>query len=596
MENNNNLNRQQRRNKPKKHKKIIDWRIIMIVTIFIGYLSIQIVTALDDVKPTEGVLGYYELQQMIESGQVEKVSVVKNEPLATVEMKDGTLYDIINPQSDTFIEDLMKWGANINYSKSTLTDAIFGVLLLIPMACLMAMFTAYLARTVVGANTKMFTLLKQKDNDVIFDDIRGISETKKEVEFIIKGLKDWKKLGEAGARPIKGVLFYGPPGTGKTLLAKAIANEAGVPFISASGSDFNEVFVGTGARRIRDLWDLATSNAPCIIFIDEIDCIGKRRQGDSSIMENNQTINALLQRMDGLNNTPGVIVIGATNNKNALDDALLRSGRFDRELFVGPPANKKDRDSVLDLYLENKKLSDEVTLDKASKLLVGLTAADIDETLSEAVYISLMDNRDGVIKLSDIDEAAMKIRLSGVKKEHSSQRDKEITALHEAGHTLITLLLGLPVLKVSIQAYSSGVGGITIKDTDETGDIKLKLKSERLNDIKILLAGKCAEDIVYNEHTHGCSNDIEIATKQVYELVTSTGNNNNSLINQTVLLENGIIKELDKNTLDECNNILSELNTEVTKQLNEHKEKLLKLRNLLMEHETIVAPTLDDLV
>lgn len=592
---NENLNKQQRKNKPKRTRKIIDWRLLMVLFLFLFYVGGQLVSTYLTIVPTKGELGYWELMDAIAAGEVEEISIVRNDTSGVVYMKDGTTYDIVNPQSETFVEDLMKQGANISITKQKLSDATVGILIMLPIATLMAFLAAYLARTALGANTKMFTLLKKKDNNITFDDIRGITETKQEVEFIIRGLRDWKKLGEAGARPIKGVLFYGPPGTGKTLLAKAIANEAGVPFISASGSDFNEVFVGTGARRIRDLWDLATSNAPCIIFIDEIDCIGKRRRGDGSVMENNQTINALLQRMDGLNQTPGVIVIGATNDKDALDDALLRSGRFDRELFVGPPTNKKDRDSVVELYLDNKKLAEDVTLDKASKLLVGMTAADIDEALSEAVYISIMDNRNGVINLTDIDEAAMKIHLSGVKKEHSSERDKEVTAIHEAAHTIVSLALGLPVLKVSIQAYSSGTGGITVRDTDKTGDIKLKLKSERENEVKVLLAGKCGEDIKYGEHTQGCTNDIEKATSLVYDLVTTTGTTENKLMNESVLLENGIVKQLSTDVLNECNRKLKNLNQCTMDILAEHKNEMFKLAEMLLKHKTIVAPTLEQI-
>lgn len=567
----------------------------MIVFMFIIYVGTQVVSNLKDSVPTKGVLKYYELMEMIRNDEVEIVDITKGQPTATVKLKNGDAYDIVNPQSDTFIEDIMKAGALVSYRKTTLSDSIMGVLLALPLAILLAMFTVYIAQTTLGANTKMFTLLKSKDNQTSFDDIRGITETKNEVMFLVQSLKQWKKLGELGARPVKGVLFYGPPGTGKTLLAKAIANEAGVPFVSASGSDFNEVFVGTGARRIRDLWDLAASNAPCILFIDEIDCIGKRRRGDGAAMENNQTINALLQRMDGLNNTPGVLVIAATNDKDALDEALLRSGRFDREFFVGPPTNKSDRDSVVELYIENKKLAEDVTLEKASKLLCGLTAADIDETLNEAVYISLMQGRDGVIKLSDIDEASMKIRLSGVKKEHSSTRDEEVTAVHEAAHALMGLLLERPILKTSIVAYSSGTGGVTIKDTDTTGDTKLRLKSEMEEDIMVLLAGKCGEDIVYGEHTQGCGNDIAVATEKVYEMIVCYGNSNQSLMNQAIMVEKGYLNHVQSSVLDTCNKVLQDLNEQVFNRLSENKDRLLKLKNELLREKTLVNPTLESI-
>lgn len=583
------LNRQQKRNKPKKAKKIIDIRVWFLVILCVGVIGANVFDILTDSYVTREELGYIELLDMIEAGKVEFVSVVKNEPAASVTDIDGNVYSILNPQSDTFIEDLMKMGVAVEYRKGTLFDAIIQLILTLPMASIMIVLLAYLLLVVLGSHTQTFSIIKQKDNDTSFNDIRGITETKEEVKRLINTIKEWKKLGELGARPVKGILFYGPPGTGKTMLAKAIAKEADLSFISASGSDFIEQFVGMGARRVRDLWTLAETNAPCVLFIDEIDCLGKRStDGDIVSREHNQTMNALLQRMDGLSTKSGVIVVAATNSIESLDEALLRSGRFDRKFYVGPPSTKADRDSVVELYCADKKFADGVTVEKVSKLLYGFTAADIDEIMSDAVYISIADGREGIVRLSDIDDASMKQRFNGVKKEHSSQKDIDITATHEAAHTLVHLLQGDKVSKVSIIAYSSGVGGVTVPDVDELGDRKLLMQSELNNKIRALLAGKCGEDIIYGEHTQGCSNDIEKASQIIYEMVTSYAYDSSLMFN----MNKNSNEHIDKDVIKKCNDILSKREAETMEMVRNNLESLNKLKKQLLEEKTLVNPSI----
>ena len=590
------LNRQQERNKPRRTKKMINPTKLLIALSFILYMLVQLYSAYQDTKPTAGILSLEKLYELVESGETEKVIVTKSSNKVTVIMNDGTTYDAVNPQNDTFMYDLMDMGANLQIQKSSMFDSILSLTLTIPMTIIMMMVIVYLSNTIVGGSTKMFSLLKTSSNDVTFDDIKGLEETKKEVMFIVEQFNNWKELGKLGARPCKGALLYGPPGTGKTMLARAIAKEAGVSFISASGSDFNEVFVGVGAARVRSLWDLASNNAPCILFIDEIDCLGKRRKGgDGASQDHNQTLNALLQKMDGLNKANGIMVIGATNRKDDLDPALLRPGRFDRHYFVGPPDSKKDRDEIVDIYLKNKKLSDGVTLEKASKLMVGLTGAEIEAALNEAVYVSLQCGRHGVIKLSDIDEAVMNLRCGGVKKEHTSSRDLEITSIHESGHTIVSLLLGMDISKVSIVPYSSGMGGVTIRDIDKTGDIKLKLLSEFKNDIKVLLAGMVAEEIQYNEHTFGCCNDLEKATELIYQMVTRFGLEEDNLSNVNVLIEQGVKLGAPDEITNRCNKYLAELTKEVRDMLENNKERLCKLSDMLLRDKTLVSVTLDQI-
>lgn len=590
-------NRQKRRRKllkPKKKKKKLKTQQVAIAVTAAFYIISTFISSLQNLKPIDGEVTIMELNEMIDNGEIESITVQKASNTLTIKTTSGETLEAVNPQNDTFIYDLANKGVDITINQTTLFNVVMSIMLTLPMIILMVMLLVYVSNTVVGGSTKMFTLIKHEDNNVSFNDIKGLGETKGEVQFIISQLKNWKKLGELGARPVKGALFYGPPGTGKTMLAKAIAKEAGVGFINASGSDFVEMFVGVGAARVRSLFELAALNAPCVIFIDEIDCLGKRRRSEAS-SEHNQTLNALLQRMDGINDSRGIMIIGATNRKEDLDKALLRPGRFDRHYFVGAPDNKKDRDEIVEIYLENKKLAEDVTLEKVSKLMVGLSGAEIEQSLNEAVYISLQHNRDGIIKYSDIDEAIMKQRTGGVKKEHSSKRDEEIVALHEAGHTIVSLLLDVNISKVSSIPYSSGMGGVTMKDLDETGDIKLKTMTDLMNDVKILLAGKVAEDVVLGEHTQGCSNDLENATKIVHSMITQYGYDNEALLNTNVLLENGIQHQLEERITKECDKLLHKCNYETVTMIKENKDKLLRLRDRLLEEKTIVQPTLENI-
>lgn len=591
----NDIKKQQKRNKPIRKKKVINYKRLMIVVLFIVYIIFQIVSASRDCKPTVGQVSYKELIEMADNKEIESISVTKSSNVLYITKTNGDIVTSVNPQNDTFIFDLMQRGIDINVTEKSFTDTLISLILTIPMTLLLMMFAVYISTTIVGGSTKMFTLLKKELNNVTFDDIKGLGDTKTELMFIVNQMKNWKQLGELGARPCKGALLFGPPGNGKTMIAKAIANEAGINFISASGSDFNEVFVGVGASRVRSLWELAMCNAPCILFIDEIDCLGKRRKGgDGASNDHNQTLNALLQRMDGINEGSGVMVIGATNRKEDLDAALCRPGRFDRQYFVGQPDNKKDRDELVSKYLENKKLGEDVSIDKASKLMVGLSGADIEEVLNEAVFLSLQDNRLGILKLSDIDEAVMMLHTSGVKKDHTSKRDLEITSFHEAGHALVSLKLGLPVSKVSNISYSSGTGGVTMRDMDSIGDRKLKLKVDFENDIKILLAGKCAEEIIYEQHSQGCSNDLKEATKIVYSMITEYGYSKHGFMNENVLMENGVSHLIDGDIIKECNELMLNYNEDVMNILNDNTDILMAIKDKLMVDRTIVNPTLKD--
>lgn len=588
------LNKQQMQNKPHRKKKVINLKRILVIIVFVIYSIISVIQALKAAKSIAGNITLQQFYDMIDNGEVESINLNKNDDIITIYAKDGNLYETVNPNSDTFLQDIMEKDVNVSIQKKSSVDAILSILGTLPATLILAMVAVYLSSTILGASTKMFTLIKNDNNHVTFDDIKGLGKTKEQVKFIISQLRNWKELGSLGARPCKGMLLFGPPGVGKTMLAKAIAKESGVGFISCSGSDFDEVFVGVGAGRIRNLFELAAVNAPCVIFIDEIDCLGRRRRGgDGASQDHNQTLNALLQKMDGLNSSNGIIVIGATNRKEELDEALMRPGRFDRHLYVGAPDNKEDREELVEIYLDKKILEEDITLEKVSKLMIGLSGAQIEEALNSAVYLSLQNNRNGVISYSDIDEAVMQLYTDGVKKEHSSKRDEHIVSVHEAGHCLISLLLGLPVAKVSNIPYSSGVGGVTIPDLDVMGDQKLKFESEYIKDIMVLLGGKCAEQLVFDEHTPGCKNDIDKATSIISAMQVSYAFDDKQLVSEESLVKEGLKKEISEDTIKKCNKLLQEYNEQVYNLLRDNKYKLDKLIDMLLDKKTIVQPTLE---
>lgn len=588
------LNKQQLKNKPHKKRKVINFKRILIIVIFIVYTIVSVVQALKTSESIAGDITLNQFYELIDNGKVEKINLNKSDNIITVYTKDGNLYATLNPDSDTFLQDVMEKGVIVSIQKKSSLDAVLSILGTLPLVLIFAMMAVYLSSTILGASTKMFTLIKNDNNHTTFDDIKGMGKTKEQVQFIISQLRNWKELGSLGARPCKGILLFGPPGVGKTMLARAIAKESGVGFISCSGSDFDELFAGVGAGRVRSLFELAAVNAPCVVFIDEVDCLGSRRKGgDGASQDHNQTLNALLQKMDGLNTENGIIVIGATNRKEDLDEALMRPGRFDRQLYIGAPDNKNDREEIVEVYLKTKKVEEDVTLEKASKLMVGLSGAQIEEALNSAVYLSLQDNREGIIRYSDIDEAVMQLYTDGVKKEHSSQRDEHIVSVHEAGHCLVSLLLDLPIAKVSNIPYSSGVGGVTLPDLDDVGEQKLKFESEYIKDIKVLLAGKCAEQIVFGEHTPGCQNDIDKATNTVISMQTSFVFDDKHLISEEELIRLGLTKEISKSTLDKCNKLLEEYNKDVIKLLTDNRDKLDTLTKMLINKKTIAGPTLE---
>lgn len=405
---------------------------------------------------------------------------------------------------------------------------------MLPMLAVLAvgvfLFMMMNAQQAGGGNGKMMNFGKSRakmsmgDKSVTFAQVAGLKEEKEELEEIVDFLKEPGKYTGVGARIPKGVLLEGPPGTGKTLLAKAVAGEAGVPFFSISGSDFVEMFVGVGASRVRDLFEEAKHNAPCIVFIDEIDAVARRRGTGmgGGHDEREQTLNQLLVEMDGFGVNEGIIVMAATNRVDILDPAILRPGRFDRKVAVGTP-DVGGREEILKVHAKNKPLGDDVNLQQLAQTTAGFTGADLENLLNEAAIIAAKENR-SFIANKDVKRAFVKVGIGAEKKSRIiSDKEKKITAYHEAGHAILFHVLPDvgPVYTVSIIPTGVGAAGYTMPLPEK--DEMFATKSRMLQDIMVSLGGRIAEEIIFGDITTGASSDIKKATKTARRMVTRYG-------------------------------------------------------------------------
>lgn len=426
---------------------------------------------------------------------------------------------------------------------------------------------------------------EMKANAKTFNDVAGLKEVKEDLKTLVDFIVNGDKYREMGAELPRGVLLYGPSGTGKTLLARAIAGEAGVPFYHASGSDFAEKYVGVGASRIRDFFEKGKKNAPCILFIDEIDAICCKRGSDNENGEDRKMVNALLTAMDGFDKAGEVLVIGATNRLEDIDDAILRPGRFTNKYCVPLPESAEDRLSIIEIYANNKKFMDNVDLKHLAKQTIGCSPAEIESIVNEAAIIA---TRNGLIAIDNesIEEAFNKHIFKGhVRKDTVNRRKKEleIVAWHEAGHALVGLLLGEEVYKVSILSSTTGAGGATFTIPKKMGLHSVEdLKTQVLS----LYAGRCAELLYANEDkekvTTGASNDIERASDLIRTMVKNVGMNE-----EIGLLNLGVIGVNSEIILAESSKLAKELEEKCIKLLKDNFELLEKLANLLIEKETI---------
>ena len=435
---------------------------------------------------------------------------------------------------------------------------------------------------------------------VKFSDVAGLQEEKEELEEIVDFLRAPKKYTQLGARIPKGVLLVGPPGTGKTLLAKAIAGEAGVPFFSISGSDFVEMFVGVGASRVRDLFEEAKKNAPCIIFIDEIDAVARRRGTGmgGGHDEREQTLNQMLVEMDGFGVNEGIIVMAATNRVDILDPAIMRPGRFDRKVVVGRP-DVRGREEILGVHAKNKPLGDDVDLKQIAQTTAGFTGADLENLLNEAAIIAAKENR-AYIKQDDIKKSFVKVGIGAEKKSRViSDNEKRITAFHESGHAILFHLLPDvgPVYSVSIIPTGSGAAGYTMPLPEK--DEMFNTKGKMLQDIVVSLGGRVAEELVFDDITTGASQDIKQATQMAKAMVTKYGMSDNIglicydndddevFIGRDLAHTRGYSEGVASAIDQEIKRIIDECYAKAKQMIMDHRDVLDACANLLLEKEKI---------
>lgn len=458
-----------------------------------------------------------------------------------------------------------------------------------------------------GSNTRMMnfgksraTMIDPSKKDITFKNVAGLAEEKEELEEIVDFLKNPKKYTDVGARIPKGVLLVGPPGTGKTLLAKAIAGEAEVPFFSISGSDFVEMFVGVGASRVRDLFTDAKKNAPCIVFIDEIDAVARRRGTGmgGGHDEREQTLNQLLVEMDGFGVNEGIIVMAATNRVDILDPAIMRPGRFDRKVGVGSP-DVKGREEILRVHSKDKPLAEDVDLEQIARTTAGFTGADLENLLNEAAIIAAKEDR-LFIKHADINRAFVKVGIGAEKRSKViSDKEKRITAYHEAGHAILFHLLPDvgPVYTISIIPTGMGAAGYTMPLPEK--DEMFNTKGKMLQNIVVDLGGRAAEEIVFDDITTGASQDIKQATKLARDMVVKYGmsdrlglvnydNDENEVFIGRDLAHARRYGEKIQAEIDEAvKEIIDKCYSEALSKIREHEDVLNKCADLLLEKEKI---------
>ena len=502
---------------------------LIIVVIFIVLLT----TIMDN---SNTKMTYSELITKIEASEVKEIEIASDDTKAYVTLKGENVKKEVNiPSIDSFmgyIENTLKTGEiSLKEQNQSIFITILGLLTPFGLLIIFLIFWFLVMNGSQGAGNKTMSFGKSKArlmgsedrNKVTFEDVAGVDEEKEELEEIVEFLKNPRKFTDMGARIPKGVLLVGQPGTGKTLLAKAVAGEAGVPFFIISGSDFVEMFVGVGASRVRDLFEEAKKKAPCIIFIDEIDAVGRQRGAGlgGGHDEREQTLNQLLVEMDGFGTNEGVIVLAATNRPDVLDKALLRPGRFDRQIVVSAP-DVKAREQILEVHAKKKRLAEDVDLKTIAKNTSGFAGADLENVLNEAALLAARRNLNE-IGMKEIEDAMVKVTMGPEKKTRvRSEKENKLVAYHEAGHAVVSRFLPTQDAVHQISIVPRGMaGGYTMYRPTE--DKSFMSKTEMEENIVSLLGGRVAEKLILDDISTGASNDIERATKIARSMVTKYG-------------------------------------------------------------------------
>ena len=591
----------------------------LAVWLIIGIILIVAVTTILDNSNTK--FAYSELIEAINAGQVESIELSADGYSANVKLKnDNTTKNVNIPSVDNLMDNLQEEMQAGTIEVSEESESVWAIFLtfLTPIG-IVIIFFIFLFFIMSGSNNqggnKTMTFGKSKarvvnptdKNKVMFDDVAGVDEEKEELEEIVEFLKNPRKFTEMGARIPKGVLLVGHPGTGKTLLAKAVAGEAGVPFFFISGSDFVEMFVGVGASRVRDLFEEAKRKAPCIIFIDEIDAVGRQRGAGlgGGHDEREQTLNQLLVEMDGFSANEGVIVLAATNRPDILDKALLRPGRFDRQIVVSNP-DVKAREQILEVHSRKKKLGDDVDLKTIAKNTSGFSGADLENVLNEAALLAARRNLTQ-IGMQEVEDAMVKVTMGPEKRTRvRSDKEQKLVAFHEAGHAVVSRFLPTqdPVHQISIVPRGMA-GGYTMYRPTE--DKSFMSRTEMVENIISLLGGRVAEKLVLDDISTGASNDIERATQIARSMVTKYGmservgtitlgsNQEEVFLGRDFATQKEYSEETAAIIDEEVKSIIDFAYKKAAEILQAHMDKLTAVANVLLEKEKIDGEEFDEI-
>lgn len=580
-----------KKNKKESKRKLEKRNLILYIVLGIS-LSLFISFSLGE-QASKNVekITYNDFLDKVELEEVESISYKYGQDSMIVTMKDGTIFNSDNPRTETFKEEMLKEGIEVdtgggnaaNTSAAATTAALNIVLMFAIITFLVILFKSKRKKGAGIAQAIDKSLPKIK-----FNQIAGNEEAKKEMMVLVDYLKNGDKYEKMGVKAPSGVIMFGPPGTGKTLMAKAVAGEANVPFFYTSGSNFIEMFAGLGAQRVRKLFAEARSQAPCIIFVDEVDAIGGSRGTQGRISENDQTLNAFLEQMDGFSSNEGILVIAATNRIESLDPAFVRPGRFDKHIHIGLP-DVKARKNILELYAKSKPFAENVNIESLSRITVGMAGADLESLINEAALVAVTENSE-VITRNHVDTALYKITTKGSPKEINRKNELELNliAYHEAGHALAAkMLTERKIHKVTIVPSTSGAGGATFSAPSDT---TLMSKQELLNTVKMLYAGRAAEEILMKNSdkvTSGASADIQQATGLLKAYFSQYGMSEKFGM---VLIEN------DKFYMDEVFELSKKLYSETLVFLQENKESLSAIAEELIDKETISEEEIDVLL
>ncbi len=587
-------------------KKLVLYLLIIAIAVFA-------IDSLAGQNNNKAEMSYTGFVQQVQQKKVESVTITNDHGIKG-KLKNGTDFVSYAPSDDTLIKTLTDNGVEItavppeqpSWWVSLLGSAI-------PIIILVVVFFFIMQQTQGGGGRVMnfgksrAKMMGDGNVKVKFNDVAGAEEAKQELTEVVEFLKDPGKFTSIGATIPKGVLLAGPPGTGKTLLAKAVAGEAGVPFFTIAGSDFVELFVGVGASRVRDLFGQAKKNAPCIIFIDEIDAVGRQRGAGlgGGHDEREQTLNQLLVEMDGFSANEGIITLAATNRPDILDPALLRPGRFDRQVVVGRP-DLRGREAILKVHARNKPMADDVDLKTIAKKTPGFTGADLSNLLNEAALLAARLNKK-IITMAELEEASEKVSMGPERRSHIvSEKDRKLTAYHESGHAIVAHLLphANPVHKVTIipRGYA---GGYTMMLPKEEHDYKTK--AQLLADIRVSLGGRIAEALVLGDISTGASGDLQTVTSTARSMVMRWGMSDTLgpivfgeqqeqvFLGKNIGHERNFSEEVASKIDVEVHQIVDEAYRDVEKLLTDNMDFLHNMANALLEEETIDSTAVENL-